>query len=553
VNPRWDVALVKEKLEKFRFKTTVLTASEDTGLTNFRKNWTAFLRSVARDDEIVIVYSGHGIDIRSANYLVPSDSPKLSDMAGETDAINYLIPLDKLVKDLEEHQVAIQVWLIDACRENPFEGNGKRIGSVGGMAKLNTEARNSEFLFFSAGFGQIARDSLPNDGPNDHGSPYIRTFVKMFDDYSTKLIQSFGHDIRDNVKKLVAPDPQAPIYVDGVSGSWCFDSCPLESATVKVQTMGAQKTVSLSVTDTASTAHDRINDLVGTQANAVYLAKKSAAGCVIGTLSNNYPFGCSLAKALAGASDYSPFIGRPLVAELGVNVRKQVPSVKPSGDAQFSCTVDGVDPGQSIRIRGVVSVNYLSDTFYWGILPGVPKSCSQPGTNDPFSIKALHESSLTKYLVNGHYFTASDSSNGVPRAWYAEDYIYTSKRSVGMVLGAYPNVFKLTAFWSADNKICSKHLIIRIANPDAEFGISRGPSGFEPADWYRLSIGEIKIGSGPPSAWKIVGIRFSDMEFLIAPSNGSRVVEDDVRGAVKVSDLISQGETDISVESGACN
>jgi hypothetical protein len=377
-NPTWDIDAIKQKLQSVGFQVSSISTRGQTTYKELLKSWTAFLKTVNKNDEVVVYYSGHGVDIRGANLLVPSDSPTMDQIGSENLLLKYLIPFQSLFIDLENYQVSIQVWIIDACRENPFSVSGKSVGAPGGLSQIPTLTKNSLFVFLSANYNQIARDRLPTDGPNDHGSPYTRTFVGMFDEWANKPINQFGHDVGDRVRKLVEPYPQFPMYADGVLGSWCFNVCDFGTATVTVQS--AAQTKPKEIKGTVNTVTARADELTHKPdepiANAIFLGKKSSRNCSFGPISNNYPFGCDVAKVLAASGgNYIGLLGKPLQAYLTVNLRKQLPTVVSDRNIVYPCTVGTVDPGQVITLKGIVAIAYLQDVFYWGLLPGVPKNC----------------------------------------------------------------------------------------------------------------------------------------------------------------------------------
>jgi hypothetical protein len=377
-NPSWDIDAVKLKLEQVGFRTTVVNSGSQTTRSSLTKNWSAFLKSVEKEDEVVVYYSGHGVDIRGQNFLVPSDSPLMQDLAGETDLLNYLIPFTKLMDDLDDRQVTIQVWVLDSCRENPFSADGRSVGSPTGLAQMLSKTKNGLFIFYAAGYGQVARDRLPTDGPDVRSSPYTRTFIGAFDDFKNRPAPEFARALRNRVEELVSPHPQNPQYTDGVSWDWCFGVCAPQEVRVVLQRSAGAKPQQISgpATKAVARAESLVQAAPGVPLNAVFLAKRSAKNCADGTFSNNYPFGCPLAKFLAHArGSYSQLIGRTLIAQTGVNIRKQVPVVQQSGNAQFSCKVGEVEVGQAITLKSVVAVEYLSDEFYWGLLPGPPRAC----------------------------------------------------------------------------------------------------------------------------------------------------------------------------------
>jgi uncharacterized caspase-like protein len=52
--------------------------AEDVGRSAFSQAWQQLLNKVGPGDEVAMYFSGHGVEIEGANYLVPRDVPALS-------------------------------------------------------------------------------------------------------------------------------------------------------------------------------------------------------------------------------------------------------------------------------------------------------------------------------------------------------------------------------------------------------------------------------------------------------------------------------------------
>ena len=79
--PANDARKVADKLQARGFKVTLVT-DPDTSRQALVLHWGQFLSDLNADDEVVVYYSGHGIEIRGANYIVPRDVPKAETVKG---------------------------------------------------------------------------------------------------------------------------------------------------------------------------------------------------------------------------------------------------------------------------------------------------------------------------------------------------------------------------------------------------------------------------------------------------------------------------------------
>ena len=113
----------------------------------------------------VFFYAGHGLQVGSANYLVPIDA-KLS----TTHALDFeMVRLD-LVQRIMEGATQTNVIFLDACRDNPLSRNlaralGTRSTSIGkGLAQV--EAGLGTLISYATHPGAVAADGT------GHNSPY---------------------------------------------------------------------------------------------------------------------------------------------------------------------------------------------------------------------------------------------------------------------------------------------------------------------------------------------------------------------------------------------
>ena len=74
----------------------------------------------------VLYFSGHGVEIDGKNYLIMRNTP-IGELAKTT--IRYSIDLQECIRELHETKCKMIIVIIDACRNNPFEGK-ERAGAL---------------------------------------------------------------------------------------------------------------------------------------------------------------------------------------------------------------------------------------------------------------------------------------------------------------------------------------------------------------------------------------------------------------------------------------
>jgi hypothetical protein len=378
-----DANKIAQQLSAFGYDTIVLTDPAQVTRTAFLKAWQKLLNGLGQGDDVVFFYSGHGVEVQGTNYLVPIDTPNADELGGEDILKQVLISLPALLGDLYKKPLNGIVWILDACRDNPFTTGGKSLGGSAGLA--NMEGPAGTFIFFSAGFGQTALDHLASDPPTEQNSIYTRTLLKLLPVHPSDPVTSLAITIRPLVRDLAKPHDQRPAYYDGLDAPWCFVTCQTQSLQTNFQT--AKATISSpSSIQIAAAVVDQTKSFLPlpehNAPNAVFLGKESAAETCAGRVGDNFPFGCDvLNDLLMGASPEiasvrrKKFIGVPLTPQTYVNVRLRAPTVNERAAGIYSCVVDTLTPKSTVKLSGILEIAYAGDTFYWGTIAGEAKNC----------------------------------------------------------------------------------------------------------------------------------------------------------------------------------
>ena len=141
---------------------------------------------VAREADIAVVYySGHGIEIRGKNYLVPVDARLASDLDVEDETISF-----DHIMDMLESVKRLRLIILDACRVNPF-GKTRSIGR--GLATF-VPPTGDTLIAYAASSGNIS-----SDGDGDH-SPFTFALLHNIAAPGVDLRIAFGK-VRDEVLK----------------------------------------------------------------------------------------------------------------------------------------------------------------------------------------------------------------------------------------------------------------------------------------------------------------------------------------------------------------
>jgi TPR repeat protein len=129
---------------------------------SFKKALRDFRASLTGGEEVLFFFAGHGVQIGSANYLLPIDIKGDNEAQVKDEAIE----LQRVLDDMKEGNSKFALAIIDACRDNPFKTVGR---SVGGRGLAPTTAATGQMVMFSAGAGQQALDKLGNNDKEKNG------------------------------------------------------------------------------------------------------------------------------------------------------------------------------------------------------------------------------------------------------------------------------------------------------------------------------------------------------------------------------------------------
>ncbi len=176
-NPRNDAELMAKTLAELGFEVTV---EFDANRQKMARSILAFGRGLSRagDDAVgLFFYAGHGVQARGTNYLLPLAATVDTEADLEIEAIDT----NWVMSQFDEAGNSLNMVILDACRNNPFEGSFR--SSSRGLARLNAPA--GSLIAYSAAPGQVAVDG---EGGN---SPYTAALARTLRVPGVELLQVF--------------------------------------------------------------------------------------------------------------------------------------------------------------------------------------------------------------------------------------------------------------------------------------------------------------------------------------------------------------------------
>jgi hypothetical protein len=211
-----DARAVSATLQTLGFQVQLAT---DVGRRELVRQLSTFMDQIEPGDLALLFYAGHGVEIRGANYILPTDLPPVQ-QGQESLLTGEAISTDKIISDLQDRGARATVFVLDACRDNPFKPSETRstrsLGGARGLA-IGTPPEGV-FVLYSAGVGQSALDRMSSND-TDPNSVFTRIFLKEIQKKEYPMVavaKSVQVAVRD--LSLTVNHTQVPAYYDQIIG-----------------------------------------------------------------------------------------------------------------------------------------------------------------------------------------------------------------------------------------------------------------------------------------------------------------------------------------------
>ena len=175
-----------------------------------------FTNSITGGDEVVVFYAGHGVQIKTGSYLLPTDIEASSESEVEKTAYE----LNALTDKISEAKPALSLVMVDACRDNPIKANGRSVGTSRGLSAI--EPPKGQIVVYSASRGQQALDRL-SDKDNNPNGVFTREFIARMNKPGVK-IEDLMREVQDAVESLAktVSHEQRPAIYNEARGNFYF-------------------------------------------------------------------------------------------------------------------------------------------------------------------------------------------------------------------------------------------------------------------------------------------------------------------------------------------
>ena len=211
-NARRDSTSIAGVLRSLGYKVTLENDLNEKRLKSVIRK---FKSEVNGGDQVVLFYAGHGVQIGSTNYLLPTDIRADSEEQVKDEGIQ----LQRLLDDMSDAKAKLTLAVIDACRDNPFPKSGR---AIGGRGLAPTTAATGQMVVFSAGTGQQALDKLGSNDKDPNGL-FTRVLLKEMRTPGIR-VDNVIREVRKQVVEAAKSvgHEQVPAIYDQVVGDFYF-------------------------------------------------------------------------------------------------------------------------------------------------------------------------------------------------------------------------------------------------------------------------------------------------------------------------------------------
>lgn len=175
-NPLNDARSIKYKLEQLGFKVIL---RENPTLREFKMTVDDFGIELKNYDVGLFYFAGHGVQVNGINYLVPVEANLMAERFVEYDCLRA----DRVLSHMDQHGTDVNIVILDACRNNPFEKSWGRGIAGRGLAVMN--APTGTFIAYATAPGKTA-----SDGDRENGL-YTEQLLKEIETKNLTITQLF--------------------------------------------------------------------------------------------------------------------------------------------------------------------------------------------------------------------------------------------------------------------------------------------------------------------------------------------------------------------------
>ena len=175
-NPVNDARAISTSLRNLGFEVMKF---ENATQTQMKQAINGFGTKLKGYDVGLFYYAGHGIQHNGTNYMIPIEADLKTSEQVEFDCV----AADRVLAYMDVANAKVNVIVMDACRNNPFERSWNRSASGGGLALMN--APTGSLIAYATAPGRVASDGEASNGL------YTAALLKYLKDPGLNIEQVF--------------------------------------------------------------------------------------------------------------------------------------------------------------------------------------------------------------------------------------------------------------------------------------------------------------------------------------------------------------------------
>ena len=254
-NPVRDASDVSDRLEALGFDV-ISTVNAD--LRTMQARFLEFIEQIEQGATAMVYYAGHGIQANGRNYLLPVDASFESEQMLRFEALE----VSDILEELERSGSSINLVVLDACRNNPFEAQYR--GGSRGLAVMDAAA--GTLIAYATAPGSVA-----SDGDGDENGLYTQAFLNALNKPGLKVEEVFKQ-VRIEVSDA-SRGKQIPWESSSLTGDFVFNAAATSPAAAQPVSVSPER-VAEDVTRGEPADEGICDDLSGR-----WVSRSEATGC----------------------------------------------------------------------------------------------------------------------------------------------------------------------------------------------------------------------------------------------------------------------------------
>lgn len=154
-------------------------------------------------------FAGHGVQLKGMNYLIPVDANLKTERMVEYDCVEA----GRVLGYMEDSKSQVNIVILDACRDNPFERSWGRGISQRGLTTMS--APSGSLIAYSTSPGKTASDG---DGAN---GLYTHSLLEYIGSKQVSVMTMFQHVRKDVMTK--SKSEQIPWEATSLTADYFFN------------------------------------------------------------------------------------------------------------------------------------------------------------------------------------------------------------------------------------------------------------------------------------------------------------------------------------------